>query len=377
MPGDAARMHDLGQEEGRVRVLLAGGGSGGSAAPVIAVAEALARRWPGARFLYVGTTGGPERALVKVAGIDYAAIASGRLRRFVTWRNLTDPALVALGIGQAVRLVRRFQPDLAFGAGGFATVPPLIAARLRRVPVVIHQQDVLLGLANRIVAPFAAAITVGLPETLRLLRSGGVVVGNPVRDAILWGDLVRARQQFGLEAGIPTLLVTGGGTGALALNQIVADAARELVEVCQIVHLTGVGRAVGDWGHPHYRQIDFVAEEMADLLAAADLVVTRAGMSALSEVAALGKPSITVPMPDSHQLANAAAFASRRATIVLDQETLTSGGLAAEVRDLLADSNRRERLGAAARQALPADAAEAVCDVIGGLLPDSVQLSEN
>jgi UDP-N-acetylglucosamine--N-acetylmuramyl-(pentapeptide) pyrophosphoryl-undecaprenol N-acetylglucosamine transferase len=352
-----------------MRVLLAGGGSGGSAAPVIAVAEAIRRRWPDASFLYVGTTAGPERALVEAAGLPYQSVRTGRLRRYLTWRNITDPGLVLMGVGQAGALARQFRPDLAFGAGGFATVPPLLGARMLGVPIAIHQQDVLPGLANRILAPFAAQLTVAFPDTRLLFRTRTArVVGNPVRSGILQGDPERARGRFELSPDLPVVLVTGGGTGAVRLNHLAVDAARKLATTCQIIHLTGVGRSPESWSHPNYRRYEFLAEPMADALAVADVVVTRAGMSALSEVASLGKPSIVIPMPDSHQEANAAAVVRHGAGIVRREAELTGGELASEVSHLLADPGRRAALGAAAARLLPAAAADAICTGIAGLL---------
>lgn len=348
-----------------MRVLLAGGGSGGSAAPVIAVAQALASRRPDAEFMYIGTRGGPEGVLVRAAGLPYAAVHAGRWRRFATWRNLVEPPLTLLGVAEAVRAVGAFRPHAAFGAGGFGTVPPSLAARLLRVPIVVHQQDVAFGVANRILAPFAARLTVALPETLASLRSrGGRVVGNPVRSEICTGDPARARAAFDLKEALPVVLVTGGGTGALRLNQVALAAAYELANDCQVVHLTGVGRSPGAWSHPNYRQREFVTGEMGDLLAAADVVVTRAGMSALAEVAALRKAAIIVPMPDSHQEANAAVFARHGAGVVLDQRALDGQQLAKEVASLVADADRRATLGAAAANLLPTGAADSICEEI-------------
>lgn len=335
----------------------------------MAVAEAVRKRWPDASFLYVGTTGGPERELVKAAGLPYEAVRTGRLRRYPTWRNLIDPGLVLVGLGQAGALARGFRPDVAFGAGGFATVPPLLAARMLGVPIAIHQQDTSPGLANRILAPFAAQLTVAFPDTRLLFRTRNArVVGNPVRSTILAGDRERAHEAFRLSADLPIVLITGGGTGALRLNELAVEAATGLVDLCQIIHLTGAGRSPAPFEHRNYRRYEFLAEPMADALAATDLVVTRAGMSALSEVAALGKAAIIVPMPDSHQGANAAVFERHGAGVVRRESQLTGRELADEVRALLADAGRRSALGTAASRLLPRDAADSICSGIAALV---------
>jgi UDP-N-acetylglucosamine--N-acetylmuramyl-(pentapeptide) pyrophosphoryl-undecaprenol N-acetylglucosamine transferase len=334
---------------------------------VIATAVALRRHVPAAEILYIGTTTGPETSLVRTAGLPFVPVRSGRLRRFATWRNLTDPFLVFAGVGQSMRIVGAFRPDVAFAAGGFATVPPLMAARLLGVPIVVHQQDVAPGLANRMLAPFARLVTTAFPETAAALHVPAVrVVGNPVRGEMRTGDARRARERFGLPPDEPVVLITGGGTGALRLNQIAHEAARELVKGCAIVHLTGAGKAIPGWVHPRYRQYEFLADEMADALAVADVIVTRAGMSALSEVAALRKPAIVVPMPDSHQIANARAVERHGAGIVVSESDLTPNRLIHLVRELLGDRERAATLGASAGRMLPADAA----DVLAGLLVD-------
>jgi UDP-N-acetylglucosamine--N-acetylmuramyl-(pentapeptide) pyrophosphoryl-undecaprenol N-acetylglucosamine transferase len=357
-----------------MRVLLAGGGSGGSAAPVIAVAEALRGAQSDARFLYVGTTGGPERALAQDASVPYAAVRAGRLRRYASWRNLTDPFLVGVGFLEALRLAARFRPQVAFAAGGFATVPPLLAARCAGARIVVHQQDVQPSLANRMLAPFASRITVAFEAAARAFPGRHpVVVGNPVRPSLFAGSRAEAERLFGLEPGRPVLLVTGGGTGALGLNQIVHQAAPDLVADCEIIHLTGTGKAIGGWAHPGYHAYDFISEGMKHALAAADVVVSRGGMSALAELAALGKASIVVPMPGSHQEANAAAFARAGAAVVAHERTLSPPQLVEMVRSLLSDAQRRQEMGTAARRVLPGDAADALARELAAMVPVSTR----
>jgi UDP-N-acetylglucosamine--N-acetylmuramyl-(pentapeptide) pyrophosphoryl-undecaprenol N-acetylglucosamine transferase len=348
-----------------MRVLLAGGGSGGSAAPVIAVAEALAEMQRDVRFLYVGTQGGPERALASDAGIQYAAVRAGRYRRYTTWRNLTDPLLVGVGTLQSLQLAARFRPHVAFAAGGFAAVPPLLAARLTGARIVVHQQDVVPSLANRMLAPFASRITMAFAVTARSFPGKRpLVVGNPVRPSVLTGSFAEAQRLFGIQEGRPVLLVTGGGTGALGLSRIVHEASPALVADCEIIHLTGSGKALGGWSHSRYHPYEFLSGGMKHALAAADLVVSRAGMSALAEIAALGKASVVVPMPASHQVANAAAFARAGAAIVMDERSLSPSLFVETVRSLLHDMDRRQGMGNAARRVLPADAAATIASVL-------------
>ena len=230
-------------------MLLAGGGSGGSATPVLAVAQALRRLEPSIELLYVGTRDGPEATLAAAQGIPFQGVHAGKLRRYWDARNLSDPLRVVQGVGESYALVRAFQPTAAMAAGGFGAVPPMVAARAFGARTLIHQQDVEPGLANRLLVPFARQITVSLNSSLaHFPRKRTSVTGNPVRAEILAADSAAAFTRLKLEPDVPLVVATGGGTGALSLNRLVAAAAPRLIARAQIVHLTGRGRgsAVGD-----------------------------------------------------------------------------------------------------------------------------------
>jgi len=349
-----------------LRVVLAGGGSGGSATPVLAVAQALRRVDASVELLYIGTRAGPEAALASAEGIAFVGIASGKLRRYWDVRNLSDPLNVVAGTAEAYRLVRRFRPHVAFAAGGFGSVPPMIAARLAGAYTAIHQQDVEPGLANRLLVPFAQHVSVSLPTSLAHFPPRRTsVAGNPVREALLHADPGVAFDQLQLDPDVPLLVVTGGGTGALGLNRLVAAAAPRLIEQLQILHLTGLGRGVRALtDSKRYQSIEFLVELMPHVLAAATLVVSRAGMGTLTELAALGKPSLIVPMPGSHQWANARAFEQLGAIEVADQDALTPDSLADRILHLLADAPRRAQLGRTLANSMPRDAADRIATLL-------------
>jgi UDP-N-acetylglucosamine--N-acetylmuramyl-(pentapeptide) pyrophosphoryl-undecaprenol N-acetylglucosamine transferase len=228
----------------------------------------------------------------------------------------------------------------------------------------IHQQDAVPGLANKLLVPFAQKITVALPDTVRSFPAGRTQLrGNPVRPRVLTGNAGEGFHRFGLDPDVPLLLVTGGGTGALGLNRIVAEAAPKLTDICQMIHLTGRGRGVptADLG-PRYQQHELIVSEMPHVLAAASLVVSRAGMGTLTELSALRKPTIIVPMPGSHQEENAQIYSRHGAALVLDQAELTPDLLVQTVGDLLADAARRETLGRAIHGLMPMDAAARIAD---------------
>ncbi|HEX3245956.1 MAG TPA: undecaprenyldiphospho-muramoylpentapeptide beta-N-acetylglucosaminyltransferase [Chloroflexota bacterium] len=365
-PNPAAALTGAARIRAIMRVLLAGGGSGGSATPVLAVAEVLRTRDPSIELLYIGTSAGPERDLVEAAGIPFQSVPAGKLRRYFSVQNVWDVGNLALGLTRSLMTVRRFKPDVGFGAGGFACVPPLWAARLSGVPIHIHQQDAIPGLANRLLAPAATSISVTFEETLRHFPGSRTSrQGNPVRPSVLAGDRDRFFKQFDLDPKVPLVLVTGGGTGALKLNQLVARASARLVEHTQIVHLTGQGRAVDvQLRSPRYVERPFFVDEMADALHAATVVVSRAGLGTLSEIAALGLPAIVVPMPRSHQGANARIMHAHGAAVVLDEDLLTPEKLIDQVLQLIASAERRNELSIAVQTLLPADAAERIADRI-------------
>lgn len=346
-----------------MRVLLAGGGSGGSSAPVLAVAQELRRRRQ-CEFLYVGTASGPEREMVARIGIPFRTVETGKLRRYWSLQNFLDLFRLPLGLAQSLSIVGSFRPSVAFAAGGFAAVPPLLAACILRVPTVIHQQDVEPGLANRILAPFATTITVTFADSANHFpRPRTLVTGNPVRAEILEGSREEAARLFGLRSDLPVVLATGGGTGALGLNHLIAGAAPALVSACQIIHITGRGKGVDapDLGGG-YNQVEFLAEGMGHVLAAADLVVSRAGLSTLTELAALGKPSVLVPMPRSHQNANAAVFSNAGAALLLQEDALDPSLLAEAILGLLGDEARLAAMAGAARRLMPALAEARIAD---------------
>jgi UDP-N-acetylglucosamine--N-acetylmuramyl-(pentapeptide) pyrophosphoryl-undecaprenol N-acetylglucosamine transferase len=236
----------------------------------------------------------------------------------------------------------------------------MLAARLGvGARTLIHQQDVEPGLANRLLVPFAQRVTVSLASSVaHFPRARTVVTGNPVREAILAADAARGCAALDLDPRVPLVVVTGGGTGALGLNRLVAAAAPRLVDFVQIVHLTGRGRGVPSAARSsRYRSFEFLVNELPDVLAAATLVVSRAGMGTLAELAALRKPALIVPLPRSHQWANAQAFAHLGAVEVADQEALTPDLLVHRVLSLLEDTPRREQLGRALAASMPRDAA--------------------
>ena len=333
-----------------MRIILSGGGTGGSVTPLLAVAREIKARVSEVEFLFVGTRKGiPERELASFAGIPFQSIFSGKLRRYFDWRNIASPFLIKLGFIQSLFIILKTRPAAIISVGGFVSVPLVWAGRALRVPVFIHQQDVTPGLANKLMAPFARIITVSFEKSLAdFPRGKPVLTGNPVRPEILKGDKKRALKKFNLEPNLPTLLVIGGGTGAKRINQLISEIASELAKFCQVIHLTGRNKfQVSSFKFqvsPRYHQYEFLTEEMADAYAIADLVISRAGMGVLTELAHLSKPTILIPIPRSHQIANGQYFARKNAAVLLDEEKLTPEILLENIRQLLFSANKRSIL---------------------------------
>ncbi len=335
------------------RVVFAGGGTAGHVFPGIAVAQELGRP-----ILWIGSTHGVEKRLLSEAGIEFRGIPAGKLRRYFSLRNVSDVASTIAGIAASVRLLRRERPALLFSKGGFVSVPPVVAAWLCGIPSWTHESDFDPGLATRINLLFSEKVLVSHPQTVSYLparyRGKAVVTGNPVRPALYHADAQRGRAFVGCGVAVPLLLVLGGSLASAAVSRLVAGSLDQLRAFCFVVHQTGAGQSAAiEQARDRYLPIPFIGQELPDIMAAADIVVSRAGANTLSELAVLGKASILVPLPKTasrgDQLGNAEVFRAAGASEVLHQEDTTPQALAAAVRSLLADEARLRRMRAAAR----------------------------
>lgn len=347
----------------------------GSVTPLLATAEQLKTDGLTAEFLWLGTKAGPERAVVELAGIKFQPIIGGKWRRYFSLQNLAAPFLVLAGFFQSLIIIIKFKPQVILTAGAFISVPAVWAGRFCRVPVLVHQQDLTPGLANRLMAPFARKITVALEDSLKNYPTGKTSwIGNPVRASLFQGDRTAGLKKFNLQSGRPVVLIVGGGTGSVVLNETVDQALPELVGFCQVIHLTGIKNHPSRRGASELRiknqavkgycAFEFLTTEMRDALAAADIVVSRAGMGFLSELAALGKAVIIVPMADSHQEANASYFARRNAAVVLPQADLTPENLTLAVKNLLDGKSDKANLERNIKSLLKPGAAEAMVKAV-------------
>lgn len=357
-----------------LRILLVGGGSGGPVAPLLAVAEEIKQEHPKAKFLLIGTDAGPEKLMARQAEIPFNSIYAGKLRRYFSIKNLVSPLLVLIGFFQAIKLIRSFKPAVAFGAGSFVQVPVLYAAKFLGVPIVIHQQDVIPSFANTLCAPIASRITVSFEHSVKSFFHGSgllptakkqkiVFTGNPFREQLNLADKEKAQKFFKLSPDWPTLLVLGGGTGAKFINKMVRDNLDELTKIVQIIHVTGKGKLGTLTEKPNYHVYEFMSE--IDLAyAVSNIVISRAGLSTLTELANLGKVTIIIPMPKTHQEANAELFWQHKAAVVLDQQNFEPAKLPILIKKLLFNHDLQKTLTGNIKKIMPKEAAKKIADII-------------
>jgi UDP-N-acetylglucosamine--N-acetylmuramyl-(pentapeptide) pyrophosphoryl-undecaprenol N-acetylglucosamine transferase len=325
-----------------MRLLIAGGGTGGHLYPALAVARAFRDEEPGGALLLFGRAGGPEERLVPAAGFDLEAVRIRGLDRDAPWKNLALPYLIPTALRAAVRIVDRFRPDVVLGMGGYVMAPAIAAARMRRIPYVLHEKDVRPGLATRYFAAGAAAICATLPGTEERLRRPVVLTGVPLRE----GFVPRTP-----EVPPRRVLITGGSQGARRLNEAIWEALGGLCERFEeVIHVAGRQGAEGVESNRRERYTGLTfTDDMAGLMARADLVVSRAGVSTIAEATAVGLPMVLVPgtFGGGHQLENAAAIIKAGAAIRIADEDLT-GRLLITVLDGLPGEHLRSMAAASA-----------------------------
>jgi UDP-N-acetylglucosamine--N-acetylmuramyl-(pentapeptide) pyrophosphoryl-undecaprenol N-acetylglucosamine transferase len=374
-----------------VRLLVTGGGTGGHTYPAVAVVRAVRSRLAGEgrelAVLWAGAEASLESRVAAGEGIVFAAVATGKLRRasnplkMLSLANVRDLVRVPVGFLQARAVVRRFAPDVVLATGGYVVVPVALAARSRRRPLVIHEQTVRLGLANRLLARSATAVAVSSESTLPLLpapaRRSAVVTGNPVRAEVLRGRADAAAQALGwhIDPSLPVMYVTGGAQGSAQVNELVSAILPWLVMRANVIHQCGAAAVDGlrDRGGSlpselgvRYLAIGFVGAELPDVLALADVVVSRSGAGTIAELTALGKAAVLVPLATAagdEQRHNARHLTQHGAAVAL-LDAVTPDALREALDPLLADPGLREKLAQNARMLGRPDAAERLADVV-------------
>lgn len=357
-----------------MRIIITGGGTGGHVYPGLAIAEALAAVRPGIELLFVGGDG-LEQRIVPQAGWSYRRVAVGPWPRRLTWALPWAAVLTALGTGQALALLRRWRPQAVVATGGYVAAPVGAAAALLGIPLIVQEQNLHAGVANRVLARWARAVSVAHERVALRDRQNVVVTGVPVREAALRGDRARGRRKFGLDDRRLTIVILGGSQGALSLNAAVLEMAAVLERGAdvQILHQTGKDHEEWVWtrlrtlpSSLRYVAVPYI-EEMADAYACADLVICRAGAGTLAEATANGVPVIAVPYPhaaEGHQEANARLLESAGAAVVVLDRELTGHRLAGIVNALRSDPARLRAMAEASRRLGRPQAARQVAELV-------------
>ena len=308
------------------KIILTGGGTAGHVTPNLALLPSL--RENGFEIHYIGSYEGIERSLCEKEGLAYHPIKTGKLRRYFSLKNFTDPFKVIAGFFNALGIIKDIQPNVIFSKGGFVSVPVVIAGKFRGVPVVLHESDMTPGLANKICAPFSKAICATFPETVEHLNPKKAhYTGSPIRSSLFEGDPEKGMELCGFAEKRPTLLIIGGSLGAQAINNAVRHIREQLTAEFNLIHICGKGNLDATIEDGSYAQFEFVGEELPHLFALADVVVSRAGANAIFELLALKKPALLIPLTKKSsrgdQILNAENFEKKGYSMVLHQEDMT------------------------------------------------------
>ncbi len=367
------------------RVVLTGGISGGHTFPLIAVARSLRKRYPqGIEFLFIGSRGHFEGPAMADEHIPAKYVLTGKLRRYFSFLNFIDPFKVPLGTLQALWQLFVYMPDAVFAKGGSASVPVVVAAWIYRIPVVIHDSDAVAGRANRFLARFATRIAIAYPSAGQYFPAGKVALtGNPVREELLQGDRVEGATLLGLRPESPTLVILGGSQGAQVLNEavlrILPDLLREGIQVVhqvgkenyqswiQVVQESGVDTKQGGYVTRDF----FSASELADVLALADVVLSRAGAGSIAELAATKKATILVPLANAandEQRMNAYGIAGIGGAVVVEEPNLGGHIVLEKIKELMQDSELRALMGNKMNAFYHPDAADVLAEGLGTMI---------
>ncbi len=325
------------------RIILTGGGTAGHVTPNIALLPRLKEL--NYDIHYIGSYEGIEKELIEQFGIPYHGISSGKLRRYFSLKNFTDPFRIIKGLAEADKLIKTLKPDVIFSKGGFVSVPVVMAGKRRHVPTIIHESDMTPGLANKLSIPSATKVCCNFPETLEHLpKEKAVLTGSPIRQELLSGNKIAALNFCGFIADKPVILIIGGSLGSVAVNEAVRAILPELLKDFQVIHLCGKGKTDESLKDVKgYVQFEYIQDELKDMFALTDVIISRAGANAICEIAALRKPNLLIPLSASasrgDQILNARSFERQGFSVVIEEEELTNDKLLAAIRELY---NNRE-----------------------------------
>lgn len=355
-----------------MKIIFSGGGTLGPVTPLLSMYNTV-KKHRDIDALWIGTQKGPERSLIEQHGIPFQTISAGKLRRYLSIWNVVDILRLGIGFFQSCYLIWKENPDICISAGGFVSVPLHWAAWFFGVPTWIHQQDVRVGLANKLMSPVARMITTALDANTKDFPKGKVHwLGNPVREELLHGKKSEAKKRFGITSDLPVIFATGGGTGSMRVNQLIVEAVQHLEGHASIIHLSGKERPqeLVERAQKHfsfYQVHQFFTDEMADAYAIADVVISRGGFGTLSELAALEKCAVIVPKP-GHQIENVSFLEQAGAVELVNEQTSNGYALAQKLKSLLADDTKRAEMGDRLNELLPRAEEDHILKVLDNMM---------
>ena len=351
-------------------IAVRGGGTGGHIIPLLAVLEELNKIWNG-RIIWIGSPSPMDKLILDFGGITYYKIPAGKLRRYFSFKNITDAVKILLGIVVSFIILLKEKPQLLFSKGGYVSVPPVLAASILKIPSITHESDVDPGLATRINARFTKKILISTEETAKYfgesLSEKVVITGNPVRSSILHGNREKGKKNLPCSGDRKVLFIMGGSQGAHCINTLIESIAEDLSKKYCIIHQTGFkdfkpGRL------KNYHTMKYIDEELPDILAASDLVICRAGANTLWELSACKKASVLIPLPLSgsrgDQIRNAEIFKNAHAAVVLDQDNLTPEKLLEIITNLLDNEDKLMMMRENAGKLFKEDSAKLIAEII-------------
>lgn len=347
------------------KIILTGGGTAGHVTPNIALLPSLKKA--GYDISYIGSYEGIEKKLIEEQNIPYYGISSGKLRRYLDIKNFTDPFRVLKGFSEAKKLMKQIQPDILFSKGGFVSVPVVFAAKHYKIPVIIHESDMTPGLANKLSLPMATKICCNFPETIKLLPEGkAVLTGSPIRAELHKGTRNIGLKFAGLSTGKPVILVIGGSQGSAAINQAVRAILSQILTKYQVIHICGKDNLDNSLkNRAGYAQFEYVKNELKDVFAAADLIISRAGANAICEILSLRKPNILIPLSKAasrgDQILNADSYQKQGFSKVIEEENLTGKILCDSIEEVY---QNRQTYILAMQKSTQSDAVSMICSLI-------------
>ncbi|MDD6770433.1 MAG: undecaprenyldiphospho-muramoylpentapeptide beta-N-acetylglucosaminyltransferase [Inconstantimicrobium porci] len=322
----------------KYKIIMTGGGSAGHVTPNIAIMPLLKSK--GFEIKYIGSKNGIEKEIIGKTDIPYYSISSGKLRRYFDLKNFSDPFKVIKGVFDSMRILRKEKPDIIFSKGGFVSVPVVMAAHFKGIPVVSHESDMTPGLANKLAAPFCSKLCVTFPESLKYIKDNkGIITGTPIRKELYDGNAERGRKFCGFTDNRPVLLVVGGSLGSKFLNDTIRAVVNDVIKHMNVVHICGKGNIDKSLnGLKGYKQFEYVSAEMADIFKMADYIISRAGANSIFEILALKKPNILIPLSRNasrgDQILNSKSFEKAGYSIVIEEEELTKEKLMSAIDNL-------------------------------------------